>query len=68
LKQVAKVLDLKINLTSYVARHTYGNVLKQKGVDVSVISELYGHKNVNTTKHYLAKFDNKVLDKSDDLL
>ena len=51
LKKVAAILQLEINLTSYVSRHTFGNVLKQKGVDVAVISELYGHENVNTTKH-----------------
>jgi len=68
LKEIAKLLDIKVNLTSYVARHTFGNVLKKKGVSVSVISELYGHDNVNTTKHYLANFDNSVLDEASELL
>ena len=68
LKKVAAILNLDINLTSYVSRHTFGNILKKQGVDVALISELYGHENVQTTKHYLAKFDNEVLDRVGELL
>ncbi len=68
LKEIANVLGIDVNLTSYVARHTYATTLKNKGVDVSVISEGMGHKNVDVTKNYLKQFGNEVLDNTDELL
>lgn len=68
LKRMAAILEIPINLTSYVARHTFGNVLKAKNVPISVISEMYGHDNIETTKFYLAKFENTVLDEAANLL
>lgn len=68
LKKIAKVLDINIPLTSYVARHTYANTLRLKGVSIDKISELMGHDTVETTKSYLRKFADFELDKTDELL
>ncbi len=43
LKEVAKMLDLPLPLTLYVARHSWFSVAKAKGVPLSVISEGLGH-------------------------
>jgi len=68
LKQIAEILDIDINVTSYTARHTYAMRLKRKGVNISVISEGLGHADVSTTKAYLGKFDTDILDEADKLL
>jgi site-specific recombinase XerD len=68
LKKIAKILSINVPLTSYVARHTYANTLRLKGVSIDKISELLGHDTVETTKHYLRKFADFELDKTDDLL
>lgn len=68
LKEIGKICEIDIDLTSYVARHTYATTLKQKGMSVEVISEALGHSELSTTKAYLEKFSNEVLDKTDDLL
>lgn len=61
LDEVAKLADLNINLTSYVARHTFANVLKQGGADKSMIQEAMGHEDMKTTEIYLADLDPEVL-------
>lgn len=68
LKEIAKVLDIQVPLTSYVARHTYATTLKNSGVDIGVISEGMGHHNVEVTKHYLKQFSNEIVDKADENL
>lgn len=68
LKEVAKLLSIEVNLTSYVARHTYATTLKRKGIDISVISEGLGHSDVETTKAYLEKFSSEIIDAADEVL
>ena len=65
LKEVGKILEINIPLTSYVARHTYATTLKRKGIDIAIISEGLGHTDVATTKAYLAKFGDDEVDKAD---
>lgn len=68
LKEITKVLKIDVPITSYTARHTFATTLKRKGVDISVISEGLGHRDVLTTRHYLKQFDNEVLDEADEVL
>jgi integrase len=68
LKEIAELLDIAVNMTSYTARHTYATTLKRKGVNTAVISEGLGHKDISTTKAYLKKFDTDIIDKSDEVL
>lgn len=62
MKEIANILEIKTNLTSYVARHTAATTMKRRGVSEDVISEALGHADVKTTKHYLKKFGSKVLE------
>lgn len=64
LKEVAKKCSIKMNLTTYVARHTAATHLKRKGVSTSIISEMLGHKNENVTQVYLDSFGSEVIDKA----
>lgn len=68
LKEIGELLNLKVELTSYVFRHTYATTLKRKGVSVELISQSMGHKNVEVTNHYLKSFENEEIDKLDDFL
>ncbi len=62
LKELAKIAGIEKTITTYVARHSFATILKQKGTSTDVISELMGHADVNITKTYLKEFENEVLD------
>ncbi len=68
LKEIAKILNINVPLTSYVARHTYATTLKAKGVDIAIISEGLGHADMSTTKAYLKQFETSVIDDADEVL
>lgn len=62
LKEVGEELNLPIDLTTYVARHTYATVLKRSGVNTSIISESLGHSSEKITQIYLDSFENSQID------
>lgn len=62
LKQIGSIARISKPITSYVARHTYATILKNKGVSIEIISELMGHSSVNVTMSYLKDFENEILD------
>ena len=68
LKQIARQLEIDINLTFYVARHTMATTLKRKQVSTDVIKEVMGHQDIKTTQIYLAKFGSEVINKAGELL
>ena len=68
LKQIGKELNLPINLTTYVARHSFATVLKRAGVPTSIISETLGHCSEKITQIYLDSFENEQIDKAMDNL
>lgn len=68
LKEIAEICEINKNLTSYVARHSFANCLKQKGVATDVISESMGHQNLAVTQAYLKELDSSVLDEAAELL
>lgn len=53
-------LDDSINLTTYVARHSFATALKRSNVSTSIISEMMGHKSEAITQVYLDSFDDSV--------
>jgi site-specific recombinase XerD len=61
LKKVAKLAGITINLTTYVARHSFATVLKNSGVNVALISETLGHSDIATTQIYLDSFENEQI-------
>lgn len=56
------------NLSTYVARHTWASVAKQKGISYELISEGMGHTSVKTTRIYIALLDNTRLDKANEIV
>ncbi len=68
LKEIAQICGIDKPLSSYVARHSFANCLKQKGVATDVISESMGHQNLAITQAYLKELDSTVLDEASELL
>ncbi|MCM5662496.1 site-specific integrase [Galbibacter mesophilus] len=68
LKEIAKVCKIDKSISSYVARHSFANCLKQKGIATDIISESMGHQNVAITQAYLKELDSSVLDEACELL
>lgn len=68
LKEIAKICEIDKQMSSYVARHSFANCLKQKGVATDVISESMGHQNLAVTQAYLKELDSSVLDEAAELL
>lgn len=68
LKELANLAEIDKPLTSYVARHSFANCLKQKGAGTDIISESLGHQDIKTTKAYLKELDTAVLDEASELL
>lgn len=68
LKEIASICKIDEILTSYVARHSFANSLKQMGVATDIISESLGHQNMAITQAYLKELDSSVLDEASKLL
>lgn len=62
LKRIGEKLELPLDLTTYVARHSYATVLKRSGVSTSIISESLAHSSEKTTQNYLGSFEDEVFD------
>ena len=63
MKVIGKSLGIDHKITSYVARHSFASIAKQKQIPIPVISALLGHENLQTTEIYLTGFDSDVMDK-----
>ena len=68
LKEIAALCEINKSVSSYVARHSYANCLKQKGVSTDIISESMGHQNVAITQAYLKELDNSLIDDAMEIL
>ena len=68
LKEIAEICGINKALSSYVARHSFANCLKQKGIATDVISESLGHQNLAVTQAYLKELDSSILDEAVELL
>lgn len=64
LKQIGNAMNLKIPLTTYVARHSFATVLKRSGVNTSIISESLGHSSEKVIQIYLDSFENSQIDEA----
>lgn len=67
LKEIGKAVGIE-GLTTYSARHSYATVLKRSGSNIAFISESLGHRDLKTTEHYLASFEDEEMRKNAALL
>lgn len=68
LKEIAEICSINKTLSSYIARHSFANCLKQKGIATDIISESLGHQNLAVTQAYLKEQDSSILDEAVELL
>jgi integrase len=68
LKAIAKQCGIQTNLTTYVARHTWATLANRSNVNIGIISEGLGHRDIKTTQTYLAKFGSEELDKANEMI
>ncbi len=68
LKIIAKMTNLSIPLTMYVARHSWASIAKNNNIPISVISEGMGHNSETTTQIYLASLDTSIIDEANNLI
>ena len=68
LKEIGELCGISKPLSSYVARHSYANSLKQKGISTDIISESMGHQNIAITQAYLKELDNSLVDEAMEVL
>lgn len=68
LKRLGKQLNLKTNLTMYVARHSWATIARQKNIPLSVICDGMGHNSEKTTQIYLQSVDAETIDRCNDKL
>lgn len=61
MKRIGIDLGLNVELTTYVARHSFATHLKNDGANIEMISELLGHSSVRTTSSYLDSFENEQI-------
>lgn len=64
LKKIADRVGVSHNLTTYVARHSWATVAKEKGISVAIISEGLGHSTESVTNIYLKSFEQGVIDEA----
>ena len=62
LKVLASELEIEADMTTYVARHSFATILKNSGVNISLISEMLGHTDLKTTQIYLDSFENTQME------
>lgn len=62
LKVLAKLCGIRKNLTFHIARHSFADISRKKGVDIYDISKLLGHSSIKITEDYLASLDQDSVD------
>ncbi|MBS1595820.1 MAG: site-specific integrase [Bacteroidetes bacterium] len=62
LPKLAELCGIQEHLTSYVSRHSFATIAKNKNVPIAAISEMLGHTDIKTTEIYLASLPSDVLD------
>lgn len=63
LKEIARLANVKKNISFHTARHTFATLALQKGMRIEYVSKLMGHKSIKETQIY-AKIINQELDKA----
>ena len=61
LKTLARQAGISVNLTSYVARHSWASIAYGRNIDLPVISKALGHTNTQTTLVYISEIDDRQL-------
>jgi site-specific recombinase XerD len=64
LKELARLAEIDKNLTTHIARHTFGDIARKKKVSLYDIKNMFAHDSLKTTEIYLASLDNESQDET----
>ena len=59
----SRIPDLTTHITPHVFRHTTATVALSRGMDISDVSKLLGHSNVDTTMEYITRNNESIHEK-----
>lgn len=68
LKKIGKMTGISIPLSTYVMRHSWATIARNKGISLSIISEGLGHDSETTTRVYLNSIQKSKVDKANRLI
>lgn len=66
LKEIAEAADITTNVSFHIARHSFADYARQRGMDLYEISKALGHSSLKITENYLKSFDEEKLDEAMD--
>ena len=61
LKELADICGIKKQLSTHVARHTFGTYALANGVSMESVAKMLGHSDTKMTRHYARILDSTVL-------
>ncbi len=62
LKKIGEHAKIEKKITTHIARHSFSDIARTKGVSVYDISRVLGHSSINITETYLSKLDHNSQD------
>ena len=68
LKSLAALVKTDVNVSFHVARHSFADYARSKGMPIYSISKALGHSNISTTEQYLKSMDQGAVDDLSDSL
>ena len=68
LKKIAELLEIRKNLSSHIARHSFSDIARRKQINIYDISKLLKHSSVKTTEKYLNSLDTESEDSAMDTM
>ncbi len=68
LKEIGRMVNLAMPLTTYVSRHSWATIAQRKNVPLAIISEALGHDSEATTQIYIASIDPATIDRANSLV
>jgi len=68
LKKLMEITGVKTNISFHIARHSFADYARRKGMDLYAISKALGHQSLSITEKYLKSFDKETLDSAMDKL
>lgn len=67
-KLASMIGEPDLNLTTYVARHSWASIAKKSGISPAIIGDGLGHEDAKTTEVYLEEFEEDILDDANELI
>jgi len=64
LKKIAAKAEIKKNLTTHIARHSFSDIARKKKVSIHDIKNILGHSSIKITEGYMSNFDLESQDKA----